>query len=398
MKRELEYGSFGATAEQLSHAAAIIEQRADWILAEWLPEAVTILREGGWTTEDFSRAELEDEGRFALERLAWRFRNDLTAPQTDQERERFRLLGALEDLDTERDALLVSLLRVYSFLVHTLLVVLLEDAPEDWSGRAIVEIRTKASTTLSTLTGFPNPCRFVSAVEDRLRQRQAETADIFRQMLGAQEDERKRLSRDIHDVLAQTLATCHYRAETCALILDRDPDAARNDMVEVAALISSTLDQVRDIIFDLRPSALDRGGLADAIEAYIDRMVGIGQAVQFSVSEEADTSDVDDAIKTALYRIAQEAVSNVLHHSGAGHARVRVDRRRDFIELTISDAGDGFDTEKAALAEADGHIGLASMRERCELLGGSFEVDSKPGRGTQVRARVPLTPPLITHA
>lgn len=398
MRRETEFGRFGATPEHLVETAGIIEKNADSVLSEWLPEAVDLLREGGWTFEDFSRAELEDEGRFALERLVWRLRNDLTAPRTEEEAARFRLLGGLEDLDTERDARLVCLFQAYSFLVHCLLVILLDSVPDEWPGRAVVEARTKITAALALTTGFPTPCRFVSAVEDRLRQRQARTAEIFQRMLSAQEDERKRLARDIHDVLAQTLATCHYRAETCALIFDRDPDAAREDMIEVAGLISSTLDQIRDIIFDLRPGALDRGGLADAIGAYIDRMAGAGQAVHFSVSEEADTSDLDDRTRTALYRVAQEAVSNVLHHSGASHAEVLIDREPDWVELTITDAGAGFDVANAYHAEADGHIGLASMRERCELLGGSFEVKSEPGRGTRVRARVPLTPPLIAHA
>ncbi|MBD3292543.1 MAG: hypothetical protein GF393_06435 [Armatimonadia bacterium] len=398
MKRELEFGRFGATPEQLVEAAEMVEEHTDWMLGEWLPEGIKLLRDNGWTLEDFSSAELEDEGRFAFERLAWRLRNDLKAPRTEAERERFRLLGGLDDLDTERDAKLVALFQVYSFLVHVLLATMLEHAPEHWPGRALVEIRTKAAGALALTTGFPNPCRFVNAVEDRLRQRQAETADIFQQMLSAQEDERKRLSRAIHDVLAQTLATCHYRAETCALILDRDPDAARDDMMEVAGLISSTLDQVRDIIFDLRPSALDRGSLADAIDAYIQRMTGSERSVEFVISEVADTSDLDDRIKTALYRVAQEAVANVLHHSGADHARVVIARDREEVVLTVSDAGDGFDVANFEHGEANGHIGLSSMRERCELLGGAFQITSKPGRGTRVQARVPLAPPLAAHA
>jgi signal transduction histidine kinase len=398
MKSFMELGRFGATEEHLAVTADIVEREMDTILAGWLPEAVDILRGQGWTSEDFSRAELEDEGRYALERLNWRFRGHLEAPQSDAERERFRLLGGLSDLDTERDARLVALFRVYSFFLHSVMVVTLDHTPEDWSGRVVAEIRNWIPRTLNLTTGFPTPCSFVDAVEDRLRQRQAETAEVFQQMLTAQEDERKRLSRDIHDVLAQTLATCHYRAETCALILDRDPDAAREDMMEVAGLISSTLDQVRDIIFDLRPSALDRGGLADAVEAYIDRMVGVERSVEFAVSEPVDTSDLDDSIKTTLYRIAQEAVSNVLRHSGATSARVQIVRDHDRVELTVIDAGHGFDTANAADAEAEGHIGLASMRERCELLGGSFSIDSEPGRGTQVRAAIPLSPPLKTHA
>lgn len=398
MKREMALGTFGASPRHLAHAARSIKQRTDEILAEWLPEAVNILRSDGWTTEDFSRAELEDECRYALERLRWRLTNDPHAERTDEERERFRLLGGLQDLDTDRDARLVAVFKVFQFLGHVISVVLLSDLPDDWTAVVAIETRAKVMGALSLGTGFPTPCGFVDAVEDRLRQRQAETADVFRRMLGAQEDERKRLSRDIHDVLAQTLATCHYRAETCALILDRDPEAARSDMLEVAGLISSTLDQVRDIIFDLRPSALDRGGLADAIGAYIDRMVGSDQPVRFTVRESADTSDLDDRIKTALYRIAQEGVSNVLHHSGAERAAVVIEREHDRVELTITDEGDGFDAEKARLAQADGHIGLASMRERCELLGGSFELRSEPGRGTRVRVRVPLSPPLRTHA
>lgn len=397
MDREMHLGKFGATGSHLAQAAEIVERRADEILGQWLLEAIQLLRDGGWTTEDFSRAELEDEGRYALERQCWRLRNNPAAEQTAEERERFRLLGGLTNLDTDRDAELVALFQVYSFLGHVISVLLLEDLPDEWPAKTIVETRTKVMGALNVTTGFPTPCGFVTAVEDRLRQRQAETADVLRQILSAQEDERKRLSRDIHDVLAQTLATCHYRAETCAMILDQDPDAAREDMVEVAGLISATLDQVRDIIFDLRPSALDRGGLGDAIGAYIDRMAGGGRRVRISISENADTTDVDDRVKTTLYRIAQEAVSNVLQHSGADRARVSVDRRPDEIELRIVDEGAGFDMSKAPSVEADGHIGLSSMRERCELLGGAFDLRSEPGRGTQVRVTVPLAPPPVKH-
>ncbi len=397
MKREIDLGTFGSSAEHLACAAAVIDVRVDDILAEWLPEAVSLLRDNGWSTEDFSRAELEDEGRAALASLSGRLTGDLHSEQTSEEHARFRLLGGLQNLDTERDAKLVSLFQVYAFLGHVISVILLQDLPDDWPGTALEETRARVMAALNIGTGFPTPCGFVTAVEDRLRQRQAEKEDIFRRMLSAQEEEHKRLSRDIHDVLAQTLATCHYRAETCALILERDPDAARHDMYEVASLISSTLDQVRDIIFDLRPSALDRGGLADAIGAYIDRMAGSERPVNFSLRELADTSDVEDRVKTALYRIAQEAVANILHHSSADRAHVLIDRDHEWIELTIADEGIGFDPANPPLAEADGHIGLASMRERCELLGGTFELRSEIGQGTQVRVRVPLSPPLIAH-
>ncbi len=385
-----DYGEFGGRQTHLAVMADVVAAAESTIIEEWLPEAVRALREGGWTQEDFTVAELEHEASLLISRLAERLRHGTRAEQTPEERRGFRLLAGPEILGSDRDVALVSLLRVYVLFTHFLNAAVAAGLREEWPASVAVDVLREVGEAVRIASGFPTTCEFVRAVEDRLRERQAVTAAVFRQMLTAQEDERKRLSRDIHDVLAQTLAACHYRAETCALIMDSDPEAARRDLEMVAGLIAQTLEQVREIIFDLRPTTLDRGTLAAAVEAYIDRMQGHAPRVSFDVSEEGDTSALDETLRTALYRIIQEAVSNILRHSGADRAEVQIVARPDEVSVVVDDAGAGFDVERIEATNEEAHVGIASMRERAQLLGGSFELRSEPGTGTRVDVRVPV--------
>lgn len=389
--RHEEFGEFGATRDHLLTVANIVESVSDKVVQEWLPEAMRAMLEGGWTKEDFSLDELEAEARYLLTRLPERLRLDHRAPQTPEEKQAFRLFGGPRLPEDNSDARIVSLFKLYSLFTHFLTAAILGELPPDWPPQVAIEIQAEVLGAVRQAADFATPCQFVESAEERLRKQHARIADIFRRMLNAQEDERKRIARDVHDVLAQTLSTCRYRAETCALVLERDPETAGKDLIVIARLIGETLEQVRNIIFDLRPRTLDKAGLAAAAEAYVERMRRPDAPVQFDISETGDTAEIDETVKTALYRIIQEAIANILQHSQAAAAEIVIERTQDRVRVLVRDMGRGFDLEEALSADqADAHMGLLSMRERCQLLGGEFDVRTAPGEGTRLEVSMPL--------
>jgi len=389
MKHE-KLGEFGATRDHLLTVANIVASVADEVVQGWLPEAMRAMLEGGWTNEDFCVEELETEVRYLLTRLAERLRSDPRARQTDEEKRTLRLIGGPELPEDTKDVRFVSLFRLYTLFTHFLKGAILSELPSHWSPQVTVEADTEMFVAVRQTVGFLPPCQFVEAIEDRLREQQTEISRIFRRMLNAQEDERKRIARDVHDVLAQSLATCRYRAETCALILERDPETAGEDLTAIARLIGETLEQVRDIVFDLRPRTLDDLGLGAAAEAYVEHMKRRDSPTRFDIAENGDTAEMDETVKTALYRIIQEAISNVLRHSEAAAAEIRIERTEDRVRVVVRDAGTGFDPEEAMSEDVDKHMGLLSMRERSQLLGGEFHLYSELGKGTHLEVSVPL--------
>jgi signal transduction histidine kinase len=199
-----------------------------------------------------------------------------------------------------------------------------------------------------------------------------------RQVL-AREEERKRLRRDLHDGLGPSLAALTLHVDALRNRLDAPEVDA--ELLHLRSGIQGTVSDVRRIVEGLRPPALDELGLAGAIEQLADRLAaGTDLLVDVQV---ADPLEAAAAVEVAAYRIAQEALTNVVRHAGAHRACVRI--RADGRELVLQVSDDGTGTP----APRDGGVGLASMRERAEELGGRLEVAGTPGAGTCVTARLP---------
>ncbi len=211
---------------------------------------------------------------------------------------------------------------------------------------------------------------------------------LLRQIVRAQEDERRRIARDIHDQLGQQTTALRLKLEAIQELC-RDKRELCNQ-IEQSQEIAAELDRGVDFLaWELRPAALDDLGLQAAVSEYVKEWS------QFSgVAAEFHSSGFDDArlgteIETNLYRITQEALGNTMKHGQAKRASVLLERRDDHVVLIIEDDGVGFDP----LKEQDGNerrLGLTGMRERASQIGGSVEVESKPDEGTTVFARVPL--------
>jgi signal transduction histidine kinase len=210
------------------------------------------------------------------------------------------------------------------------------------------------------------------------------TEDLRRsreQLVSAREEERRRLRRDLHDGLGPMHASQALSIDTAELLMGRDPAEAAALLREVKAQTQSAIAEIRRVVYGLRPPALDDLGLAGALRELASRLVGA--TIEVRVEAPRQLAPLPAAAEVAAYRIAQEALANVAHHSGARHCTLTL-AISDKLTLTVSDDGVGIPTGRTA------GVGLFSMRERAEELGGSLEVSTGSGTGTTVYATLPL--------
>jgi len=198
--------------------------------------------------------------------------------------------------------------------------------------------------------------------------------------------ERNRLALELHDVVSQKLFSLVLTAEAAAMQLDRDPAAARHQVERLGALSREALDELRSLIFGLRPPELEQDGLEGALRKEVEMLRGVHgveiELISDGLPGDSDSDGDGEGLRNlALMRIVDEALHNALRHARAQHIRVRL--TDDGIE--VSDDGVGFEPEKPELRSR--HLGLTSMEERARELGGTIEIRSAPGAGTTVRLR-----------
>ncbi|MBP7568424.1 MAG: HAMP domain-containing protein [Acidobacteria bacterium] len=219
-----------------------------------------------------------------------------------------------------------------------------------------------------------------------LQERERWREELLRKVISAQEDERKRLARELHDETSQTLSALAMKIETA--LAASPPGAPRERLVEARALTVRTLDELHRLIFDLRPSVLDDLGLLSAIRWYAERhLEPLGIIVQFEAS--GFERRLRPELETALFRVAQEAITNIAKHAGAETVLIQCLERDGRVTIEIEDDGKGFAPESLPPPAArERGLGLMGMRERVELFGGTIELDSAPGQGTRVKVSV----------
>jgi signal transduction histidine kinase len=203
-------------------------------------------------------------------------------------------------------------------------------------------------------------------------------------LLQAREEERTKVSREIHDVLGQTLTALKMDTGWIGVRLPEDAPAIRVKLAEMDAVIDETVGAVRRLATDLRPGLLDDLGLAAAVEwqaQEFERRTDIPCVLSSAVDEVTDP-----VVSTAIFRILEESLSNVARHSHALHVMVTLEYRGTDLVLEVRDDGVGIDPTEAANMRS---IGLAGMRERAQLLGGSFSIAGAAGAGTTVRVQIP---------
>ena len=210
----------------------------------------------------------------------------------------------------------------------------------------------------------------------QLQQTSAERGRLYQALLGSQERERARLSRDLHDQIGQAL--------TGVMLMLDERVANAAGRAEAKTLVAQTIDDVRRLSRALRPSVLDEVGLEAALRQQareVSERTGVKVEVLVHLREA-----LPEDYEIALYRVAQEALTNVVRHARAHHASIVLTSSREAIRLTVEDDGRGFEPE----ARVSDHLGLAGMRERVELLGGTLRIEAAHGEGTTIHVRLPL--------
>jgi signal transduction histidine kinase len=222
-----------------------------------------------------------------------------------------------------------------------------------------------------------------------LQQRTAERAALLSRVLSAQEGERQRIARGLHDSTGQSLAAVLLSLELLDEQLPVEPSAVRRSLRRSRELATSTLTELRALIAGLRPALLDDLGLVPALRAFAtQRLEEHGVDVRFDV---ALPKQLPPAVEIALFRIVQEALSNIAKHAHARQVTVHLGLQDGQVQTTITDDGVGFDTAQVYADALHGtHVGLLGMRERAELLGGRWQVTSASGAGATVSIIVPL--------
>ncbi len=277
---------------------------------------------------------------------------------------------------------------------------------EDEVGRLGRSLEGMRVTLKESLEGVARANRELEArVEERtrelerlyreLREREEARGQLLRKVISAQEEERKRIARELHDDTSQALAALVMGLETALAPLP--PSGSRERLEEVKTLAVRTLEEVHRLIFDLRPSVLDDLGLLSAIRWYAERSLeprGIAVRCEFSgpgTPAEGVGERLPPQVETALFRVVQEAITNIVKHAEAETVLIQCTLREGTLTIEIEDDGKGFDPSEPAGPVGGGRgLGLLGMRERVELLGGTVQIESSPGHGTRIALKVPV--------
>jgi PAS domain S-box-containing protein len=217
-----------------------------------------------------------------------------------------------------------------------------------------------------------------------LKQARDQLRRLSGSIMANQEKERKAIARELHDELGQVLTALRMDAVWLSERLQPQDPKAGDRAVVMCRLIDNTIDEVRGLATRLRPGVLDDLGLIDALEWYIadfEKRTGIA-----CIFKHRQVPSIDGIGATAAYRIVQEALTNVTRHAAATQVKVSLEPEKDMVTLAVVDNGRGFNLQEIAASEC---LGLAGMRERAGLLGGSLEIRSRPGKGTKVCFRLP---------
>jgi signal transduction histidine kinase len=248
--------------------------------------------------------------------------------------------------------------------------------------RHVAELRTSQRREQEARLAAEAATRQIAEREQRLQ-------DLVRQLQVAQEDERRRVAYEIHDGLAQVAASAHQHLQTFADYHAPESPGGRQALDRTVELVQRTVREARRLIAGLRPTALDDFGLGTAIRLEVEALRSEGW--QVSYHEELGEERLPSTLETALFRVTQEALTNIRKHAGQAKVSVRLKRNDETVWLEVRDWGRGFNSRVPHERPRPGErVGLLSMQERVALLRGRCTVSSQPGTGTQVIAEVPL--------
>lgn len=220
---------------------------------------------------------------------------------------------------------------------------------------------------------------------------------LAHQILSAQEEERRLISRELHDEVVQTLVGINVQLASLSRAATIGTKALRTKIASTQRLVEKSVNAVHQFARELRPSVLDDLGLIPALRAYMKTIVS-RKKLRIELTAAASVETLDDDRRTVLYRIAQEALTNVGRHAHATIVNVSIRRIQGAFRMEVRDDGRSFNVERSIGSRTHKRLGLIGMRERVEMVGGKLTIESVPGRGTTVRADIPFVPVAATES
>jgi len=230
--------------------------------------------------------------------------------------------------------------------------------------------------------------QYQSQLVTQSRRMQEQLRWLSRQILSAQEEERKKISRELHDVIAQTLTSINVRLANLKKEAMSNTRGIGRKITRTQQLVQQSVDIVHRFARELRPSVLDDLGLIPALHTFM-KSFREQTGIRVSLSAFAAVEEVKGDKRTVLYRVAQEALTNVARHANASEAEVKIQKLDGALCMKIKDNGKGFRKKRWLAGNKNERLGLLGMKERVEMVNGVFTVKSTPGKGTTVQAQIP---------
>ena len=231
----------------------------------------------------------------------------------------------------------------------------------------------------------------ISALLQESRHMQEQLRHLSHLVLRAQEEERKRISRELHDQIAQTLICLNFDLMALARVPAPEPGALRRRIARTQRLVENAVNVLHQFARELRPPVLDDLGLIPALHSYMkDFTRQTGVRTHLAAFTLGRIKGLNSAKRMVLYRVTQAALTNVARHANASRAKVRIQKGPGCVRLEIADNGQGFQVAGEPASKRHQHLGLLGMKERAEMVGGTFNLESAPGQGTTIQVEIPL--------
>lgn len=249
-------------------------------------------------------------------------------------------------------------------------------------GREVARHKATAETLQKSQLHNAQSLKTAETMKVRLQQ-------LSRQILSVQEEERKRISRELHDVIAQMFTGINVRLANLKREAALNTNGLVRNIAHTQRLVAKSAKIVHEFARELRPAALDDLGLIPALQSFINLFTAKTRILS-SLTAYPGVKQLNAARRTVLFRVAQEALTNVARHAKAKQVDVSIHKLSGFIGMTIKDDGQSFKMDDIMFARGRKHLGLLGMRERVEMVGGRFELESSPGKGTTITVLMPV--------
>lgn len=210
-------------------------------------------------------------------------------------------------------------------------------------------------------------------------------------VLKTYETERQRIARDLHDTTVQNLTGLIHKVEYCLLLADKEPVKVKLELAAMQEILKSTIDEMRDIIYDLRPMSIDDLGLTEIVNKHIKQLEKEHEEITFDISIKSEEKKLDSMVGLTIFRIIQEACNNAIKHGDVSLIFISIEYKENAVEVSVEDDGIGFNYEEFINhKEENKEFGLSIMKERAELISGQLEIKSEEDKGTSIKLIVPI--------